>query len=116
MRSGIMFTDKDPLCIFFKPSTSFTEFQNTIIQKLGLQDMKRMEKVILLNFDFRFDIRFVHHRQREDLQVLFHYRWQFLEPSTTVACSSSRPVGASSSLPVIESEAALIASWSKPLI
>ncbi|RYQ87420.1 hypothetical protein Ahy_B09g094937 [Arachis hypogaea] len=71
----------------------------------------------------------------EDLQVLFHYRRQFpkvrtpellaklvdvifslggsnrnLQPSITIACSRSMPVGASTSVSVIEPEAVLVAS------
>ncbi|XP_057720149.1 uncharacterized protein LOC130934609 [Arachis stenosperma] len=35
-RSEIKFTDKDPLSIFLKPLTSFTEFKNAILHKLGV--------------------------------------------------------------------------------
>ncbi|RYR18506.1 hypothetical protein Ahy_B03g063133 [Arachis hypogaea] len=137
--SRIKFIDKDPLSIFMKPSTSFTEFQDTIIQKLGLQDEKRVEKLFyrilisILRDDVKYDLFVL--SSDEDLEVLFHCRRQFPEvrtvkllaklvdvvfssggsnrnplPSATAADSSSRPIGASSSLPVIEPEAVLVAS------
>ncbi|XP_057759990.1 uncharacterized protein LOC130980315 [Arachis stenosperma] len=43
-RSGIKFTDKDPLSVFLKPSISFAEFKNTI-QRLGLHGVKRVKKL-----------------------------------------------------------------------
>ncbi|RYR04651.1 hypothetical protein Ahy_B06g084425 isoform B [Arachis hypogaea] len=82
MREGIKFTDKNPLSIFIKPFTNFIEFQNTIIQKLTLHDMKRYDSFII--------------DSDEDLQGLFHYRCQFFEMRThellaklgNVVCSS----------------------------
>ncbi|RYQ91891.1 hypothetical protein Ahy_B09g097935 isoform A [Arachis hypogaea] len=128
-RSGIKFTDKNPLSVFLKPSTSFTEFLNSIIQKLGLQGVKRVEKLL-----YRIPISML--RSDEDLEVLFHCRQQFSEVRTpdelsaklvdvvsssgglnqnlqalaTIAYSSSRPSGASSSVSVIAPKAMLVAS------
>ncbi|XP_052110207.1 uncharacterized protein LOC107465300 [Arachis duranensis] len=107
-RSGVKFTDKDPLSIFIRPTTSYDEFVNSILQKLGLQGVK---------------------------WVLFHCRRQFLEVRTpelleklvdvvsssggsnwnthtigTVAGSNSRLVGASSSVPVNEPPVEPVAS------
>ncbi|RYQ91942.1 hypothetical protein Ahy_B09g098008 isoform B [Arachis hypogaea] len=138
MRFEIKFNDKDPLSVFLKPLTSFTEFQNTIIRKLGLQGIKRVDKLFyrISIFVVRDDVKYDSFAigSYEDLQVLFHYCWQFPEvrtpkllaklvdvvsssggsnhnpqPSATAACSSSRLVGASSSLPMIEPEVALVA-------
>ncbi|RYR30900.1 hypothetical protein Ahy_B01g055688 [Arachis hypogaea] len=139
IRSGIKFTDKDPLSIFLKPSTSFNEFLNSIIQKLGLQGMKRVEKLFyripisVLRDDVKYDSLVI--GSDEDLEVLFHCRRQFPEVRTpellaklvdvissssgsnrnsqavaTAACSTSRPSGASSSMPVIAPEAMLVVS------
>ncbi|RYR65535.1 hypothetical protein Ahy_A03g011471 [Arachis hypogaea] len=128
-----------------KPSTSFTEFQDTIIRKLGLQGVKRVEKLFyrisisILRDDVKCDLFVI--SSDEDLKVLFHCRRQFPEvrtpellaklvdvdsssrcsnqnslPSTTADGSSLRPVGASSSLSVIEPEAVLVASRLSMLI
>ncbi|XP_020966563.1 uncharacterized protein LOC107610322 [Arachis ipaensis] len=108
IRSGVKFTDKDPLSIFMRPTTRYDEFVNSILRKLGLQGVKR---------------------------VLFHCRRQFSEVRTpellaklvdvvsssggsnrntqtigTVAGSSSRPVGASLSVPVNEPPGKPVAS------
>ncbi|RYR20208.1 hypothetical protein Ahy_B03g065312 isoform D [Arachis hypogaea] len=132
-RSGIKFTDKDPLSIFLKPSTSFNEFLNSIIQKLGLQGVKRVEKLLygipisVLQDDVKYNSLVI--GSDEDLEVLFHCRQQFPEVRTpellaklvdvvsssggsnrnpqavaTAACSTSRPSGALSSMPVIAPE------------
>ncbi|RYR68039.1 hypothetical protein Ahy_A03g014505 isoform C [Arachis hypogaea] len=114
-RSGVKFTDKDLLSIFMRLTMRFDEFLNSIIQKLGLQGVKRD--------DVKYDCFII--ESDEDLQVLFHCRRQFPEVRTpellaklvyvvsnsggsnrntqtigTVASSNSRHVGASSSVPV----------------
>ncbi|RYR26126.1 hypothetical protein Ahy_B02g060286 [Arachis hypogaea] len=87
-----------------KLSMSFTEFQDTIIRKLGLQGVKRVEKLFyrilisILRDDVKYDLFII--GSDEDLEVLF----------PTAACSSLRPIGASSSLSMIEPEAVLVAS------
>ncbi|XP_015946252.1 uncharacterized protein LOC107471322 [Arachis duranensis] len=120
---------------------SFTEFQNTIIQKLGMQRVKRVEKLFyrILIFVLRDDVKYDSFviGSDEDLQVLFHCRRQFSkvrspkilakfidvvynsgglnqnpQPSAMVACSSSMSVGISSSVPVIVLEAVLVATSS----
>ncbi|XP_025672139.1 uncharacterized protein [Arachis hypogaea] len=137
-RSGIKFTDKDPLSVFMKLSTSFTEFYDTIISKLGLQGVKRVEKLFyrisisVLRDNVKYDSFVID--SDKDLEVLFHYHRQFLEvktlkllaklvdvvfssggsnrnslPSVMAVCSSSRPIGVSLSLSVIEPEAVLVA-------
>ncbi|RYR20550.1 hypothetical protein Ahy_B03g065720 [Arachis hypogaea] len=109
-RFGIKFTDKDLLSVFLKPSTSFTEFQNTIIRKLGLQSVKRVEKLFygilisVLRDDVKYDSFIIASSSGGSNRNL--------QPSPTAACSSSKNVGAYSSLPVIESEAVLVASTS----
>ncbi|RYR26819.1 hypothetical protein Ahy_B02g061125 [Arachis hypogaea] len=124
--SGIKFTDKDPLSVFLKPTTSFIEFLNSIIQKLELQGVKRVEKLFYQIPISVFD---------KDLEVLLHCHRQFSEVRTpellaklvdvvsssggsnrnpqapaTAAYSSSRLVGASSFVLVIAPEAMVVAS------
>ncbi|XP_016192691.1 uncharacterized protein LOC107633595 [Arachis ipaensis] len=138
-RSGIKFTNKDPFSIFLKPTTSFAEFLNSIIQKLRLQCVKRVEKLLyripisVLRDDVKYDSIVI--GSDEDLAVLFHCRRQFSEVRTpellaklvdvvsssggsnrntetpaTVACFSSRPVGTSSSVHVITPQEIVVAS------
>ncbi|XP_016185095.1 uncharacterized protein LOC107626710 [Arachis ipaensis] len=128
-RSGVKFIDKDPLSIFMRPTTRFDDFVNSIIQKLGLQGVKRVQKLFyripisVLRDDVNYDCFII--GSDEDLQVLFHCRRQFSEVRTpelltklvdvvsssrgsnrnthtigTVAGFNSRPVGASLSVPV----------------
>ncbi|XP_020963613.1 uncharacterized protein LOC110265138 [Arachis ipaensis] len=139
--SEIKFTDKDPLSVFVRASTSFTEFKDNIIRKLDLQGMKRVEKLFyrisisVLRDDVKYDSFVI--SSDEDLEVLFHCRRQFPEvrtpellaklvdvvsssrgsnriplTSATAVGLCSRPIGASSSLPVIEPDACLVASLS----
>ncbi|XP_015937398.1 uncharacterized protein LOC107463168 [Arachis duranensis] len=129
-RFGIKFNDKDPFSIFLKPTTSFPMFLNSIIQKLGLEGVKWVEKLLyhilisVLRDDVKYDLFVI--GSDEDLEVLFHCRRQFPEVKTpelltklvdvvsnsggsnqniqtpaTVACSNLRPVGASLTVPVI---------------
>ncbi|RYR74912.1 hypothetical protein Ahy_A02g009623 isoform B [Arachis hypogaea] len=128
-RSGVKFTDKNPVSIFVRPTTRFDDFVNSIIQKLGLQGVKRVQKLFyrilisVLRDDVKYDYFII--GSDEDLQVLFYCRRQFFEVKTpellaklvdvvsssggsnqnthtidTVAGSSSRPVGVFSSVPV----------------
>ncbi|RYR23853.1 hypothetical protein Ahy_B02g057353 [Arachis hypogaea] len=138
-RSGVKFTDKDPLSIFIRPTMSYDEVVNSILQKLGLQGVKRVHKLFyhipisVLQEIVKYDCFTI--GSDEDLQVLFHCRRQFSEVRTpellaklvdvvsssvgsnqnthtigTVADSSSRPVGASSSVLVNEPPVEPIAS------
>ncbi|XP_057747727.1 uncharacterized protein LOC130966925 [Arachis stenosperma] len=93
-RSGVKFTDKDPLCIIVRPTT-------------------RYEDLEIVKYDC-FTIG-----SDEDLQVMFHCRRQFPELGgsnrntttlVTVAGSSSRPAIASSSVPAYESPVQPVAS------
>ncbi|RYR74913.1 hypothetical protein Ahy_A02g009623 isoform A [Arachis hypogaea] len=112
-RSGVKFTDKNPVSIFVRPTTRFDDFVNSIIQKLGLQGVKRVQKLFyrilisVLRDDVKYDYFII--GSDEDLQVLFYCRRQFFEVKgsnqnthtiDTVAGSSSRPVGVFSSVPV----------------
>ncbi|XP_057733862.1 uncharacterized protein LOC130949047 [Arachis stenosperma] len=86
MRSEIKFIDKNPISVFMKPLTSFTEFQDIIIQKLGLHGMKRLEKLFyripisVLQDDVKYDSFVI--GTDEDLKVFFHYHRRFPEVRT----------------------------------
>ncbi|RYR62833.1 hypothetical protein Ahy_A04g020585 isoform B [Arachis hypogaea] len=108
-----------------RPTMSFNDFLNSIIQKLGLQGVKRD--------DMKYDSFVI--GSDEDLEVLFHCHRQYPEVRTaellaklidvvsniggsnrntqtpgTAAGSSSRHVGASSSVPVIAPQDEPVAS------
>ncbi|XP_015940141.1 uncharacterized protein LOC107465685 [Arachis duranensis] len=139
IRSGIKFTDKDQLSVFLKPSTSFAEFKNTILQRLGLHGVKQVEKLFyripisVLRDDVKYDSFVI--SSDEDMQVLFHCRCQFpkvrspkllaklvdvasssggsnrnLHSTGHLASSSAMPIGSSSAVLVIAPEPALVAS------
>ncbi|RYR45927.1 hypothetical protein Ahy_A07g031697 [Arachis hypogaea] len=104
MRTKIKFVDKDSLSVFIKYSTSFVDFQNTILQKLGLHGMKQVEKVKYDSFVRDSD---------ENLQILFHFHRQFFEVRTHELLAKFEdlfnPVVVSSSLPVMASARNLVA-------
>ncbi|XP_015948459.1 uncharacterized protein LOC107473410 [Arachis duranensis] len=124
-RSGVKFTDKDPLCIIVMPTTRYDDLVSSVLLKLGLEGVKR-NTVKYDCFTIGSD---------EDLQVMFHCRRQFPEVRTpellaklvdavsssggsnrntttlaTVAGSSSRPAVASSSIPAYEPPVQPVAS------
>ncbi|RYR53492.1 hypothetical protein Ahy_A06g028637 isoform B [Arachis hypogaea] len=130
-RSGVKFTDKDPLCIVITPTTSFDDLVRSVLMKLGLEDAKRVKKffyripITVLQDTVKYDCFTI--SSDEDLQVMFLCRRQFPEVRTpellaklvdmvsssggsnrntttlaTVAGSSSRPAVGSSSVPVYQ--------------
>ncbi|XP_015934016.1 uncharacterized protein LOC107460193 [Arachis duranensis] len=108
-RSGVKFTDKDPLCMIVRPTTRYEDLVSSVLLKLGLEGVK-WETVKYDCFTIGSD---------EDLQVMFHYRRQFPELGgsnrhsttfATVAGSSSRPAVASSSVPAYEPPVQPVAS------
>ncbi|RYR21930.1 hypothetical protein Ahy_B03g067219 isoform I [Arachis hypogaea] len=125
------FTDKDPLCIIVRPTTNYDALVSSVLEKLGLEGVKRVKKfyyripTTVLHDTVKYDCFTI--RSDEDLQVMYLCRRQFPEvrtpellaklvdvvsssggsnrnPNTivTVAGSSSRPAVASSSVPVNE--------------
>ncbi|RYQ80091.1 hypothetical protein Ahy_Scaffold1g106731 isoform A [Arachis hypogaea] len=100
-RSGVKFTDKNPLCIVITSTTSYDDLVSAVLMKLGLEGVKR-NTVKYDCFTINNDV---------DLQVMFLCRRQFPESggsnrnTNTIANpagSSSRPAVASSSVPVYE--------------
>ncbi|XP_016177683.1 uncharacterized protein LOC107619971 [Arachis ipaensis] len=110
-RSDIKFTNKDPLSVFLKPSTSFTEFKNTMLQKLGLLGVKRVEKLFyripisVLHDDVKYDSFVI--SSDEDFSGGSNWNPQSLRH---LACSNSMPIGASSVAPIVAPEAVVVAS------
>ncbi|XP_016207522.1 uncharacterized protein LOC107648005 [Arachis ipaensis] len=138
-RSGVKFTDKDPLCIVVKPTTSYDDLVRSVLIKLGLEGAKRVKKffyripITVLQDTVKYDCFTI--GSDEDLQVMFLCRRQFPEVRTpellaklvdvvsssggsnrnatteaAAAGSSSRPAVASSSVPVYEPAVQPVAS------
>ncbi|XP_057747909.1 uncharacterized protein LOC130967104 [Arachis stenosperma] len=130
-RSGVKFTDKNPLCIVITSTTSYDDLVSAVLMKLGLEGAKRVKKffyripVTVLQNTVKYDCFTINNDV--DLQVMFLCRRQFPEVRTpellarlvdvvsssggsnrntntiaNPAGSSSRPAVASSSVPVYE--------------
>ncbi|XP_015970243.1 uncharacterized protein LOC107493700 [Arachis duranensis] len=138
-RFGVKFTDKDPLCIIVRPTTSYNDLVRSVLLKLGLEGVKQVKK-----FFYRIPITVLQETVKygcftigsdEDLQVMFHCRRQFPEVRTpellaklvdvvsrsgvlnrntttlaTAAGSSSRPAVVSSSVLAYEPPVQPVAS------
>ncbi|XP_020999640.1 uncharacterized protein LOC110281604 [Arachis duranensis] len=85
-RSGVKFTDKDPLCIVVTPRTSYDDLVRFVLMKLGLEDSKRVKKffyripITVLQDTVKYDCFTI--SSDEDLQVMFLCRRQFPEVRT----------------------------------
>ncbi|RYR73149.1 hypothetical protein Ahy_A02g007477 isoform C [Arachis hypogaea] len=114
-RSGVKFTDKNPLCIVITSTTSYDDLVSAVLMKLGLEGAKRVNKffyripVTVLQNTVKYDCFTINNDV--DLQVMFLCRRQFpksggLNRNTNTianpAGSSSRLAVASSSVPVYE--------------
>ncbi|XP_057746270.1 uncharacterized protein LOC130965529 [Arachis stenosperma] len=130
-RSGVKFTDKNPLYIIVTSTTSYDDLVSAVLMKLGLEGAKRVKKffyripVTVLQNTVKYDCFTINNDV--DLQVMFLCRRQFPEVRTpellarlvdvvsssggsnqntntiaNPAGSSSRPAVASSSVPVYE--------------
>ncbi|XP_057749260.1 uncharacterized protein LOC130968166 [Arachis stenosperma] len=138
-RSGVKFTDKNPLCIVITSTTSYDDLVSAVLMKLGLEGAKRVKKffyripVTVLQNTVKYDCFTINNDV--DLQVMFLCRRQFPEVRTpellarlvdvvsssggsnrntntiaNAAGSSSRPAVASSSIPVYEPAVQHVAS------
>ncbi|XP_015936815.1 uncharacterized protein LOC107462697 [Arachis duranensis] len=102
-RSGVKFTDKNSLSIFMRLTTRFDDFLNSIIQKLGLQSVKRVQKLFyrILISVLRDDVKTPELLTKlVDVVSSLGGSNRNIQTLGTVAGSSSRPVGACSSVPV----------------
>ncbi|RYR12819.1 hypothetical protein Ahy_B04g070154 isoform E [Arachis hypogaea] len=110
-RSGVKFTDKDPLCIIVRPSTSYDDLVSSILLKLGLDGLKRVKK-----FFYRIPTTFSEVRTPELLAKLVDVvsssggSNRNTHTLAMVAGSSSRPAVASSSVPAYEPPTQSVAS------
>ncbi|XP_057746412.1 uncharacterized protein LOC130965668 [Arachis stenosperma] len=83
-RSGVKFTDKDPLCIIVTPTTTYDALVSSVLEKLGLEGVKRVKKFFyriptaVLHDTVKFDCFTI--GSDEDLQVMFLSRRQFDDP------------------------------------
>ncbi|XP_015970023.1 uncharacterized protein LOC107493437 [Arachis duranensis] len=111
-RSGVKFTDKDPLCIIVSSTTSYDDLARSVLQKLGLDGVKRVKKffyripIMVLQDTVKYDCFTI--GSDEDLQLGGSNR--NTNTLATVAGSSSRPAVASSSVPAYEIPAPPVAS------
>ncbi|RYR03099.1 hypothetical protein Ahy_B06g081927 isoform E [Arachis hypogaea] len=113
-RSGVKFTDKDPLCIVVSPTTSYDDLVRSVLMKLGLEGAKQVKKffyripITVLQDTVKYDCFTI--GSDEDLQVMFLCRRQFSEERTPELLANSRPAVASSSVPVYEPAVQPVAS------
>ncbi|RYQ79661.1 hypothetical protein Ahy_Scaffold2g107617 isoform C [Arachis hypogaea] len=102
-RSGVKFTDKDPLYVIVRPTTRYEDLVSSVLLKLGLEGVKRVKK-----FFYRIPITFPEVRTPELLAKLVDAvsssggSNRNTTTLATVAGSSSRPAVASSSVPAYE--------------
>ncbi|XP_052107552.1 uncharacterized protein LOC127740553 [Arachis duranensis] len=86
IRSGVKFTDKDPLSIFLRPTTSYDDLVSSVLRKLGLEGVKQVKKffyripISVLQEIVKYDCFTI--GSDEDLQVLLYCRRQFFEVRT----------------------------------
>ncbi|RYR20383.1 hypothetical protein Ahy_B03g065492 isoform B [Arachis hypogaea] len=105
-RSGVKFTDKDPLCIIARLTTSYDDLVSSVLLKLGLEGVKRVKKFFyripttVLQDTVKYDCFTT--GSDEDLQVISGGSNRNTHAVATVAGSSSRPAVASSSVPTYE--------------
>ncbi|RYR63467.1 hypothetical protein Ahy_A04g021270 [Arachis hypogaea] len=119
-RSGVKFTDKNPLCIVITSTTSYDDLVSAVLMKLGLEGAKRVKKffyripVTVLQNTVKYDCFTINNDA--DLQVrtpeLLARLVDVVSSSggsnrntntiANAAGSSSRPAVASSSVPVYE--------------
>ncbi|XP_057756557.1 uncharacterized protein LOC130975844 [Arachis stenosperma] len=85
-RSGVKFTDKNPLCIIVTSTTSYDDLVSAVLMKLGLEGAKRVKKffyripVTVLQNTMKYDCFTINNDV--DLQVMFLCRRQFPEVRT----------------------------------
>ncbi|RYR53486.1 hypothetical protein Ahy_A06g028634 isoform D [Arachis hypogaea] len=110
-RSGVKFTDKDPLCIVVNPTTRYDDLVRSVLMKLGLEGAKRVKK-----FLYRIPRQFPEVRTPEFLAKLVDVVSISGDSNrnttnvATAAGSSSRAAVAFSSVPVYEPAVQLVAS------
>ncbi|XP_016200384.1 uncharacterized protein LOC107641405 [Arachis ipaensis] len=82
-RHGVKFTDREPLSIFIRSSSTLAEIKLSILRKLGTCGTKWVKKlfykipIAVVSTGVRYETFVI--GSDEDLQVLFHCRRSFLE-------------------------------------
>ncbi|XP_015938848.1 uncharacterized protein LOC107464444 [Arachis duranensis] len=109
-RSGVKFTDKDPLCIVVTPRTSYDDLVRSVLMKLGLEDAKRVMFLCRRQFP---EVR-TPELLAKLVDVVSSSGGSNRNTTTlaTQAGSSSRPAVASSSVPVYQPVVQAVASLS----
>ncbi|RYQ89740.1 hypothetical protein Ahy_B09g096227 isoform A [Arachis hypogaea] len=99
-RSGVKFTDKDPLCIIVTPTTTYDALVSCVLDKLGLEGVKRVMFLCRRQFP---EVR-TPELLAKLVDVVSSSGGSNRNANTiaAVAGSSSRPAVASSSAPVYE--------------
>ncbi|RYR05598.1 hypothetical protein Ahy_B06g085446 isoform A [Arachis hypogaea] len=99
-RSGVKFTDKDPLCIIVRPTTGYDALVSSVLEKLGLEGVKRVMYLCRRQFP---EVR-TPELLAKLVDVVSSSGGSNRNANTiaTVAGSSSRLAVASSSVPVYE--------------
>ncbi|RYR68567.1 hypothetical protein Ahy_A03g015054 isoform A [Arachis hypogaea] len=99
-RSGVKFTDKDPLCIVVTPTTSFDDLVRSVLMKLGLEGAKRVMFLCRRQFPEVWTPELL----AKLVDVVSSSGGSNRNTTTlaTAAGSSSRPVVGSSSVPVYQ--------------
>ncbi|RYR15092.1 hypothetical protein Ahy_B04g071819 isoform A [Arachis hypogaea] len=107
-RSGVKFTDKDPLCIVVSPRTSYDDLVRSVLMKLGLEGAKRVMFLCRRQFP---EVR-TPELLAKLVDVVSSSGGSNRNTTTlaTAAGSSSRPAVASSSVPVYEPAVQPVAS------
>ncbi|RYQ95406.1 hypothetical protein Ahy_B08g090684 isoform A [Arachis hypogaea] len=107
-RSGVKFTDKDPLCIVVKPTTSYDDLVRSVLMKLGLEGAKRVMFLCRRQFP---EVR-TPELLAKLVDVVSSSGGSNRNATTEAAAagSSSRPAVASSSVPVYEPAVQPVAS------
>ncbi|XP_057723973.1 uncharacterized protein LOC130939925 [Arachis stenosperma] len=91
-RSGVKFPDKDPFSIFVRPTMNYDDLVSSVLRKLGLEGVKQFPKVRTPELLAKLvDVVSSSGSSNRNTPIV-----------ATVAGSSSRPAGASSSVPVYE--------------
>ncbi|XP_057745630.1 uncharacterized protein LOC130963543 [Arachis stenosperma] len=103
-RSGVKFTDKDPLCMIVRPTTRYEDLVSSVLLKLGLEGHISLSPAVSRGEDTELLAKLV--------DVVSSSRGSNRNTTTlaTLAGSSSRPAVASSSVPAYEPPVQPIAS------
>ncbi|XP_016168803.1 uncharacterized protein LOC107611381 [Arachis ipaensis] len=130
-KSGVKFTDREPLSVFISSSSTLSDLKNSILQKFGVFGSKWVKKlfykisIAVVSTGIKYDTFVL--AADEDIRVLFHCVRSFPEVrihelfaklevgvdssgASAPVHSSTAAGGASSSMPAVRSSVLLVAS------